>query len=243
MWGRKAEELQPIGGYVLAGGRSSRMGQDKALLMLDGKPLVQHAVEKLKRLCAKASILANNPKLEVYAPVVVDNISNYGPLGGIEAALLHSAYAWNLILPVDMPFLPTRLLDDWIWTVLQGGRRWKRKEYRVSMLCVDAQAYPTLLLIHRDMGPYLRYDLQHGHSRVRQSLESAAKAIAAERGVPSERVFLEMQWDEPRSPKDRNADEIWKNLPRRTPGFEWFANLNTPKEFAEAQRHVSELDT
>ena len=240
MWGRRAEELPPIGGYVLAGGRSSRMGTDKALLLLDGKPLVAHAVKKLKRLCAKVSILSNDVALEEYAPVVGDAFRNLGPLAGIEAALQDSEYAWNLILPVDTPFLPTRLLDDWMWTIL---RRSKRKDYRVSMLCVEAQAYPTLLLIHRDMAPYLRYDLRRGHSRVRQSLEAAAGAIAKERGVKSERVFLELQWDDPRSPKSRNADEIWKNLPRRAGGYDWFANLNKPEDFAEAQRHVSELDT
>ena len=243
MFGRKLEVIQPIGGYVLAGGRSSRMGQDKATLLLDGKPLVDHAVEKLRRLCAKVSILANSSALEKYAPVVPDNIGGYGPLGGIEAALRESEYAWNLILPVDMPFLPTRLLDDWIWTVLNPSGWSKKKEYRISMLSVDAQPHPTLLLIHRDVAPYLLYDLRRGHSRVRQSLEAAAKAIAAERRVKSERVFLEMQWDEPRSPKERNADEIWKNLPRKASGFNWFVNLNTPNDFAEAQRYASELDT
>jgi molybdopterin-guanine dinucleotide biosynthesis protein A len=244
MFGRHLEEIQLIGGYVLAGGRSSRMGQDKAMLLLDGRPLVEHAVEKLKRLCATVSILANTRALESFAPIVPDNVSGYGPLGGIEAALRDSEYAWNLILPVDMPFLPTRLLDDWIWTVLRRGGWWEqKKEIRISMLSVDEQPYPTLLLIHRDVAPYLLYDLRRGHSRVRQSLESAAGKIAAERGVKTEQVFLELQWDAVRSPKERHAEEIWKNLPRRAAGFNWFVNLNTPNDFAEAQRYASELDT
>jgi molybdopterin-guanine dinucleotide biosynthesis protein A len=243
MWGRKLTEVRPIGGYVLAGGRSSRMRHDKAMLQLDGRPLVEHAVVKLNRLCAKVSILGSGPALERYAPTVTDNFAGYGPLGGIEAALRESEYAWNLILPVDMPFLPTRLLDDWIWTVLSSEGWSKKKECRISMLSVDAQAYPTLLLIHRDVAPYLLHDLRRGHSRVRQSLEAGAKAIAAERGVGVERVFLELQWDDVRSPKERNAEAIWKNLPRRASGFNWFVNLNTPNDFAEAQRYASELDT
>jgi molybdopterin-guanine dinucleotide biosynthesis protein A len=243
MWGRKPDEMEPIGGYVLAGGRSTRMGRDKAMLILDGKPLVEHAVKKLKRLCAKVTILSNDAGLATYAPILADNVGGYGPLGGIEAALASSEHEWNLILPVDMPFLPTRLLDDWMWMVLRK-RRWPWKSHvRISMLSVDEQPYPTLLLIHKEVGPYLLKDLQEGHSRVRQSLEAAAKTIAAARGVKMERVFLEMQWDEVRSPKDRNAEEIWKNLPRGKPRFDWFANLNTPKQFAEAQRYVSELDT
>ena len=49
-----------VGGYVLAGGKSSRMGRDKALLELAGKPLVLHAVTKLRRVCADVHILSGN---------------------------------------------------------------------------------------------------------------------------------------------------------------------------------------
>lgn len=230
-------EPPPVGGYVLAGGRSSRMGQDKALLPLAGKPLVEHAVTKLRRLCAKVSVLSGNPELAAYGPLVADNFGGSGPLGGIEAALLDSEFAWNLILPVDMPFLPTRLLDDWMYSALQEPIR----DLRISTLCVDGQAYPTLLLIHRDVSPYLRADLKLGRYKVLVSLESAAQAIAAERRVKPERVFWQAQWDEPNSPKWRNADQIWK---KGSKGYlDWFANLNTPEEFAEAETHSDALDT
>lgn len=233
----EAKEIPRVGGYVLAGGRSSRMGRDKALLMLAGKPLVERAVTKLKRVCAKVSVLSGNPELAVYGPLVADNFVGSGPLGGIEAALLDSEFAWNLILPVDMPFLPTRLLDDWIYSALQEPVG----DVRISMLSVDAQAYPTLLLIHREVAPYLRADLMGGRYKVLASLEAAALAIAAERGVKPERVFWRAQYDDPVSPKWRNADEAWKKGTRGY--FDWFANLNTPEEFAEAEKHGDALDT
>ena len=94
-----------VGGYVLAGGKSSRMGRDKALLELAGKPLVLHAVVKLRRVCIDVSILGNDPALDAYAPLVRDVHADCGPMGAMEAALLHSRYDWNLFLPVDMPFL------------------------------------------------------------------------------------------------------------------------------------------
>jgi molybdopterin-guanine dinucleotide biosynthesis protein A len=232
----EAKEVPPVGGYVLAGGRSSRMGRDKALLPLAGKTLVEHAVTKLQRLCAKVSVLSGNPELAAYAPLVPDNFGGSGPLGGIEAALLDSEFAWNLILPVDMPFLPTKLLDDWIYSALQEPIR----DVRISMLSVDGQAYPTLLLIHRDVIPYLRADLEVGRYKVLVSLESAAQAIAAERRVEPERVFWRAQYDDPISPKWRNADKAWKKGTRGC--LDWFANLNTPKEFAEAEKHSDALD-
>ncbi len=109
------------------------------------------------------------------------------------------------------------------------------------MLCVDGQAYPTLLFIHRDVRPYLREDLKAGRYKVLASLESAAQAIAAERGVKPERVFWQAQWDEPHSPKGRHADEVWKKGARGS--LELFANLNSPEEFAEAETHSDALDT
>lgn len=237
MWRREAKAIPPVGGYVLAGGRSSRMGQDKALLPLAGKPLVEYAVTKLQRLCAKVCVLSGNPKLAEYGSLVPDNFGGSGPLGGIEAALLDSEFAWNLILPVDMPFLPTRLLDDWMYSALQEPVR----DLRISMLAVDGQAYPTLLLIHRDVNPYLRADLKLGRHKVLASLEAAAQTIAAERRVKAERVFWQAQYDKPNSPKHRNADKVWKKGARGH--FDWFANLNTPEEFAEAEKHGDALDT
>jgi len=55
----------PISGYVLAGGRTRRMGRDKALIPLAGNPLVEHAVTKLRRICAEVSISAANPSLAI----------------------------------------------------------------------------------------------------------------------------------------------------------------------------------
>ncbi len=233
---RTAKQVPPLGGYVLAGGRSSRMGRDKALLTLAGKPLVEHAVKKLQRLCAKVSVLSGNSELAAYGQLVPDNLASCGPLGGIEAALLDSEFAWNLILPVDMPFVPTRLLEDWIYSVLEE----RLGDVRVLMLSVDAQAYPTLLLIHRDVGPYLRADLELGRYKVLASLESAAVAIAAERRVKPEHVFWRVQYDDLISQGERNGDAVWKDETRGC--FDWFANLNTPEEFAEAERHGDALD-
>ncbi|XWK49511.1 NTP transferase domain-containing protein [Tunturiibacter empetritectus] len=73
---------EEVGGYVLAGGKSSRMGRDKALLELAGKPLVRHAVTKLRRVCMDVRILSGNPELAAYAPIVADLHPGCGPMGG-----------------------------------------------------------------------------------------------------------------------------------------------------------------
>jgi molybdopterin-guanine dinucleotide biosynthesis protein A len=237
------EDLPPVGGYVLAGGKSSRMGRDKALLQIGGKPLVEHAVTKLRRLCAEVNILGNEPELEARAPLVRDVHPGCGPMSGIEAALLHSRYDWNLILPVDMPFLPTWFLDDWLWSTLHKQDRVDK--IRISMISVDTAPQPALLIIHREIAPYLTRALETGQFKLLTTLESAAMEIAAKTKIKQERVFLNMQWDHPHAPVVKGADDPWRLRTKEQSAncSRWFANLNTPEEFAEAERHLGALDT
>jgi len=217
------------------------MGQDKALLELAGRPLVWHAVTKLRRLCNEVSILGGNPELEAYAPLVRDLHDGCGPMAGIEAALLSSKYDWNLILPVDVPFLPTRLLDNWLWSVLHEPLR----EIKLSMLAVDNIPHPALLIIHREIAPYLTVSLERGDFKLLTTLRLAAEDIAARRRVEVKKVFVEMQWDDPWAPKANAKKEAWYSPSEAQRGnwSLWFANLNTPEEFAEAEQHLDALDT
>jgi len=236
--------LPPIGGYVLAGGKSTRMGRDKALLELAGKPLVLHAVTKLQRLCAEVSILGSNPELGAYAPLVRDLHDECGPMAGIEAALLNSPYHWNLILPVDVPFLPTFLLDNWLWSVLHEPIG----DLKLSMLAVDNVRHPALLIVHREIGPYMTASLERGDFKVLPALRGAVEEIAAKRRVKVKNVFVEMQWDDTLfAPKRNDRKESWYSpieaQRENWPPQRWFANLNTPEEFAEAGKHLDALDT
>jgi molybdopterin-guanine dinucleotide biosynthesis protein A len=233
--------LPPVGGYVLAGGKSSRMGSDKALLELAGKPLVLHATTKLRRLCAEVSVLGNDSALSRFAPLVRDLHLGCGPLGGIEAALRNSKYEWNLVLPLDVPFLPTLLLDNWLWSVLHRPIR----DIKLSMLSVDSYPHPALLIVHREIGPYLTASLERGELKLLPALRSACDEIAAKLKVKSKKVFVEMQWDDPFAPVVKGDSAPWRTPTKaqRENWSLWFANLNTPEEFAEAERHVDALDT
>jgi len=237
----KRGSLPPVGGYVLAGGKSSRMGSDKALLELAGKPLVLHAVTKLQRLCAEVSVLSSNPELARFGPLVRDLHEGCGPLGGIEAALRSSKYDWNLILPVDLPFLPTFHLDDWLWSVLHEPIR----DIKLSMLSVDATPHPALLIIHRELAPYVTVSLERGELKLLPALRAASEGIAAKLKTKRKKVFVEMQWDDPYAPAAKGRTEAWRSATdaQRKNCSLWFANLNTPEEFAEAKQHVDALDT
>jgi molybdopterin-guanine dinucleotide biosynthesis protein A len=97
-------------GYVLAGGKSSRMGRDKGLLEIDGDTLLRRAVTALKSVANRVKVVGDHPHLSVYGEVVRDVHKDCGPLGGIEAALSDTDTEWNLILAVDQFRVPVSLL-------------------------------------------------------------------------------------------------------------------------------------
>ncbi len=116
-------------------GKSSRMGRDKALLELAGKPLVRHAVKKLRRVCMDVQILSDNEELASYAPLVRDMHPGCGPMAGMEAALRTLAASSGIcFMPVDMPFLPTAFISGWVRPLASS----RRSE---EMGCASAYVY------------------------------------------------------------------------------------------------------
>ena len=103
-------------GYVLVGGRSSRMGRDKALLPFRGGPLVR-SVARAVELAAGSVTLVGHPRRyrPLGFPAIADDYPGQGPLGGILTALRHTFADWNLFAACDMPGLSAeflrRLLD------------------------------------------------------------------------------------------------------------------------------------
>jgi molybdopterin-guanine dinucleotide biosynthesis protein A len=102
--------MKSMAAFILAGGRSSRMGADKAFLELAGKPLIVRAVELARETVPEVKIVGDPQKFGAFGPVIDDVYRNRGPLGGIHAALTSSEAEWNLILAVDLPFVAVQFL-------------------------------------------------------------------------------------------------------------------------------------
>ena len=106
---------EPVGGFILAGGRSSRMGRAKGLLEFAGEPLVVHAARLLEFTGEPRIPPIIIGPLEVYANlgirVVPDDGESLGPLGGISTALRIATREWNLIVGCDLPFLTREWLE------------------------------------------------------------------------------------------------------------------------------------
>ncbi len=218
-----------VSGYVLAGGKSSRMGRDKALLELAGKPLVLRAVEKLQQVCAEVSILGNREELAAYAPLVRDLHEGCGPLGGIEAALAHSTKAWNLLMAVDMPFLPVGFLDAWVRSVMESDRA------RVALFTVDGRPQPALCLVHKEVAPFVAGAMQRGEFRLFPVLMEAATQLAGEFGVDLKETLLNFPRSGELAAFDGGLKGWVPTVAQQEALHLWFANLNTPEEFVAAE--------
>lgn len=102
--------MDDVTAYVLAGGGSSRMGRDKALVKLGGRTLLERALEPARQVAAQVRIVGPRAKFQAYAPCVEDVYPGRGPLGGIHAALLETRTDLNLMLAVDLPRMQAEFL-------------------------------------------------------------------------------------------------------------------------------------
>ena len=99
-------------GFVLAGGKSRRMGQDKALLLFEGRPLGLRAAELVQQVCGDVTIVGDPAQFATWdVPVIRDLYPERGPLGGIHAALYHSDAPFVLVVGCDMPYLSLEFLQ------------------------------------------------------------------------------------------------------------------------------------
>src|SRR5512140_2923630 len=94
-----------LSGFILAGGTSSRMGADKALLAFRGHTLLGHALQLAVAVAGSCHIVGSRQKYEKYGAVIEDVFPGQGPLAGIHAALRASATDFNLVLAVDTPLI------------------------------------------------------------------------------------------------------------------------------------------
>ena len=204
-----------IGAFVLAGGRSSRMGRDKALIQLQGAPLIQHALEILRAAGLNPRIAGGNEELHSFAPVIPDNIENagLGPLSGICSALAAASAHYNLFLPVDLPLIPPRLISYLIHHA-------KIVQSTVTVVSVAGfiQTFPAV--IDRSAAQSLNASLHSSDRKCLKAFQLAAEAAAVPLAVLPIELFIQ-------------AGQI----PRceGQPPSQWFLNINTLSDLEAAK--------
>ena len=119
--------------FVLSGGKSLRMGTDKAFLKIGSQTLLEHALGLARSAAEEVRIVGKRKTFGQYATAVEDIFPDCGPLGGIHAALKSSKTELNLVLSVDTPFISREFLSylisqvttDAVVTVPRVDGRWQ----------------------------------------------------------------------------------------------------------------------
>ena len=204
-------------GFVLAGGQSSRMGRDKALLEFAGRPLAVQALSILEEagvpaMIAGAASLAR-AALEVFAPVIEDASPGLGPLSGICAALATTSARYAVFLPVDLHLLPPSLI-----VFLLRHARITGTAVTVPSVSGFTQTFPAVL--ERTALPALQNELD----AQRYGCFSAFQAASAAMGQSVNSVAVE---------RLAQTGEVSDSL--GLPPIHWFLNLNTPDDLKRAE--------
>ena len=160
--------IKNVGGFILAGGASSRMGRDKAVIELDGEPLVVRAARLLQPIVGPPTIIG---PAERFAPfglhVIADDQPGFGPLGGIATALRAATHPWNLIIGCDLPFLTQGWLESLIRQALGSQAD--------VVLPLSAQgAEPLCAMYHKKAESQISAALAQGIRKITQGLAGLA---------------------------------------------------------------------
>ncbi len=200
----------PVHGFVLAGGKSRRMGRDKALLEIGGRPMVEMAVETLQSFCAEVAIAGNRDDLGSFAPVVLEERVDAGPAAGIEAGLRMARQPWTLFVPVDVPLVPPELLCGWAEQVL--------REPRVVVGHLYAFGdQPAFCMIRSRCAEAFTAALETGERKLARLFDWLVRSGGVHRVYSARELYAD------RYPGDEALREM-------------FMNVNTPEELACAQR-------
>ena len=165
---------------MLVGGRSSRIGSDKARLPGESHLLVLELAEKVKQVAGNVALIGESHRYrDLHIECLDDLRHSVGPVGGIEAALSSGRGEWNLIVACDMPNLRTEWLEHLLAAACQRESQ--------SVVCRDANGivHPLCAVWNRSCLPAVRDLLDKGQLRVFDLLQT----LSAEQLVVNEPIY------------------------------------------------------
>ncbi|SEA30507.1 molybdopterin-guanine dinucleotide biosynthesis protein A [Desulfuromusa kysingii] len=146
-----------ITGIVLAGGKSRRMGQDKATLPMLNGTMLSNALLFLQQHFQKVIIVGNRPDLEIYGVPVIHDIYPGSSLGGIHAGLNAVETNWVFIMPCDMPFPNAEILTNLVQS---------HQHVDAVVPKTERGFEPLFALYHRRVLPIIESFLQQNRFRI-----------------------------------------------------------------------------
>ncbi len=166
-----------ITAFVLTGGKSERMGQDKATLRLpSGNTLLEHALAVAGAVASEVRIVGPRERYASFAwagELIEDIYPNAGPLAGIHAGLCESKTDWALVIAVDMPSLTPEFLR---WLVMEA----KRTSKLVTVVSAGKGLQPLCAVYRKEFADVAGVALEEGRYKVDASFPAADTRVIGE---------------------------------------------------------------
>ncbi|MBI0578178.1 molybdenum cofactor guanylyltransferase [Neobacillus cucumis] len=180
---------------ILSGGKSSRMGTNKALLKINEKTNIERLVEELKGFFSEIILVTNHPDEYQFLGVkmVSDRFPGLGPLAGLHAGLQESTQEVNVAVACDMPFVSGELAEK-IAAKLNG--------FDAAIPVIEGKKQPLFAAYGRRILPVVEASLEKGNLRMTQLFDDLQVLYLTEEDLPGyskpilERTFFNMNYPE-----------------------------------------------
>lgn len=157
-------DKEHITGIILTGGQSSRMGSDKASMMLNEKSFFQHVAEAVSPVVSTVFMVSDNPEHDKFGVSRIEDLmANAGPLSGVYSGLIHSSTNLNLVLSCDIPFIKTKTLELLLNT--------SYSHYDIVQLMSKGKTMPLIATYKKHCAPVFLELLNSGERRLRKAIE------------------------------------------------------------------------
>lgn len=163
-----------LAAFILAGGKSTRMGTDKAFVPLNGRTLLARALDLTRSVTGDVRIVGDPAKFGAFAPVIEDIFPGCGPLAGIHAALRASSTDMNLILAIDLPFVSLALLQYLVTRARNSAQA------IVTIANANGGLQPLAAVYRGEFADAAEMALQQGRNKITPLLDDARTQIIPE---------------------------------------------------------------
>jgi molybdopterin-guanine dinucleotide biosynthesis protein A len=165
--------MEDLSAFILAGGKSTRMGTDKAFVLLEGRTLLSRMLDLARQLTSNVHIIGDPAKFAAFAPTIEDIFPGCGPLGGIHAALRSSPTDLNVVLAVDVPFVSRALVDYLI-------SRAKNSNANVTLVRAAGGFQPLCAVYRHSFADAAENALRAGHYKIDTLFAPATTQVIGE---------------------------------------------------------------
>ena len=169
-------------GIILAGGRSRRLGRNKALESIGGQPLVRRVIDRVSQVCDEVVVVVADRDqgaalpLEEHHRVTIDRYPNGGSLGGIFSGLSAASQEWGLAVACDMPFLNLDLLRRMLSC---------REGVDAVVPVLEGRPEPTHAIYSKTCLPFMEQRLRDGDLKISKFFDEVRVAYVPEEEISS----------------------------------------------------------